>query len=840
MDHLSLDSPKKEVLSTRGFPLHDTIREGLTDESIFLIEQRQIPIDSFNDRKKTPLMIAVAKNQLPLVKSLLAHGANPHLAFKASIKKQQLICHPSIYLELRSYGLEQDEEKFHALLFNMIKKYPHEWLSILEEGQYNQFLEQDRHIFLNATLKSKNIPLIKQFIINQHDKVAISECDLIYNELLNNFDYYKSVVYLMLHLLPTQNKYLLSRLLLHFIRTDSLEGAQACLAQHLNIHERPLIPENDGVLSFFMLSCSYGASRIFSAFLNHEFCISVTPAEYEAAFMMAAQHRQVTICKMLLSKKIIDQTRYDVHFFDAVKKNDLTSIQSMIAADYPINSKNEFQQTALHCAAIMNYPFLFKQLILLGIDYSLKDFYGKTALNIILAKKNLSMLEALLSSTLVLTPETLGEILLLALGKKSSTLIDLILTQAQPIELEYKDHQGHTALHQATRQGHPKLINELLALGADINAVNHEGKTALILSSMLGFEEILSLLLSHHALVDIIDANHQSALHYALGYEHAGSVSLLKEAGAKEGILGNEQSTHTKSVHQSTADAALLLKTRYHRDFEHNHVSLYQEMSAWIESQEPRTIKVRSALSFINSLSHEAPDVFVEPLSQITLTALVGYCWLGLNDSNQCLADSADAKQLLLDGFYECQRGDNLTPNGFDVGGSDRSICYSGMFNKILEKMQGILKGVDIIYLSMETALLKFNSLMYRSGLNYLQSLYEQVSLGCSTLAEFEAVLNTMKHETLEGHWEDLFIFLKPELDEFFDEFKDLFNNDLEHYEYQALLTAASSMDLCKLPDLSFFLLKESIRPLIFEGDIQCSIDVSAMNSPQKMEKPRR
>ena len=61
--------------------------------------------------------------------------------------------------------------------------------------------------------------------------------------------------------------------------------------------------------------------------------------------------------------------------------------------------------------------------------------------------------------------------------------------------MNVKDHNGNTPLMLAVGQGHMNTVFALLAMGADVNAVDDDGDTALIWAKSSGqkaLEDVLS------------------------------------------------------------------------------------------------------------------------------------------------------------------------------------------------------------------------------------------------------------------------------------------------------------------------------------------------------------
>ncbi|KAL5277326.1 ANKRD27 family protein [Megaselia abdita] len=98
--------------------------------------------------------------------------------------------------------------------------------------------------------------------------------------------------------------------------------------------------------------------------------------------------------------------------------------------------------------------------------------------------------------------------------------------EAQP-DLNARNQHGQTALHLAAKNGHPRMISLLLALGLDAKAEDNYKFQPIHYSAMFGYQNVLLLLL--HAKSDIKTAtdNNQTPLHLASQYGHSGCVKAL-------------------------------------------------------------------------------------------------------------------------------------------------------------------------------------------------------------------------------------------------------------------------------------------------------------------------
>ncbi|XP_029927962.1 LOW QUALITY PROTEIN: NF-kappa-B inhibitor delta-like [Myripristis murdjan] len=99
--------------------------------------------------------------------------------------------------------------------------------------------------------------------------------------------------------------------------------------------------------------------------------------------------------------------------------------------------------------------------------------------------------------------------------------------------LDAKEHKGKTALLVAVTANQPEIVQDLLSLGADVNACDVNGQTALHLAANYGFPRVLQVILSSGAAVNIEASNFEgmTPLHCA-----AISHSLTMKALAASGL----------------------------------------------------------------------------------------------------------------------------------------------------------------------------------------------------------------------------------------------------------------------------------------------------------------
>lgn len=121
-------------------------------------------------------------------------------------------------------------------------------------------------------------------------------------------------------------------------------------------------------------------------------------------------------------------------------------------------------------------------------------------------------------------------------------------------------------LHRAAERGAVGLVELLLDHGASIDARTrfrtpmHGRATALILASAQGYGAVVKLLIDRHAAVDLLDANHRSALGFAAEVGHTVVVQRLLGVGCAVDPVDDSGRT---PLHWAIAgchvDAALML-----------------------------------------------------------------------------------------------------------------------------------------------------------------------------------------------------------------------------------------------------------------------------------------
>ena len=95
------------------------------------------------------------------------------------------------------------------------------------------------------------------------------------------------------------------------------------------------------------------------------------------------------------------------------------------------------------------------------------------------------------------------------------------------------DKNGESALNWASFNGAPKIVDDLIAAGVDLDQASHWGGTPLMSAARKGRLEIVRALLEAGADVDLRDESGESALDKAVAAGHEDIVALLRAYGAR-------------------------------------------------------------------------------------------------------------------------------------------------------------------------------------------------------------------------------------------------------------------------------------------------------------------
>ncbi|XP_051501982.1 NF-kappa-B inhibitor alpha-like [Myxocyprinus asiaticus] len=167
-----------------------------------------------------------------------------------------------------------------------------------------------------------------------------------------------------------------------------------------------------------------------------------------------------------------------------------------------LNIQNDQRQTALHLAVITEQPLIVERLVKSGCDASLVDDSGNTALHIACRKGSLACFSLLTQGC----------------------------PQQLPTILQMANYYGQKCIHVVATQGYLSLVENIIQLGADINAQEQcNGRTALHLAVDLQNLELVRLLISNGADVHSLTYGGHTPYHLTYGRPNTDIQKVLSE-----------------------------------------------------------------------------------------------------------------------------------------------------------------------------------------------------------------------------------------------------------------------------------------------------------------------
>lgn len=237
-------------------------------------------------------------------------------------------------------------------------------------------------------------------------------------------------------------------------------------------------------------------------------------------------------------------------------------------------------------------------------------------------------------------------------------------------------------------------------------------------------------------------------------------------------IFNASQSTHTASVHRTVSKSAIELQRTYANMLDFNHTM--KTITNYVLELDDLSIKNVAAKRCILRLSNNN-CVFHDPVSHLSVKQLLCLFYIAIHDDNRRIGTLKDAKIQFIEALYEIQRGYNIDEQGIDDLKTDSYICVAGSFNKLIEKLVGIHKKCEILYITPQTASLKLKRVIDEEAKKFLHKKAEYINSSTSTLAFFH-LIEHLKKEGVSIIWEQI----KPNVSSrMYDEFSDIHGLDV-------------------------------------------------------------
>ena len=283
-----------------------------------------------------------------------------------------------------------------------------------------------------------------------------------------------------------------------------------------------------------------------------------------------------------------------------------------------------------------------------------------------------------------------------------------------------------------------------------------------------------------------------------------------REVQLQSAAINNAESTETKSVHVSAFQSAQRLFELYSDKMNGKEDEHLKHMRKWLRKEcKPSAndtpldnIKKRAAYTCFKRLMGKSfgNHSFNDPVDGdskfvLTIKQLFILSWLAIHDDELRKGTLADAKSVFAAGFYEIQRGNNLSKDDVDdLREKDYFICPNGTFNKPMEKLDSIHPAVKIDYVTMKLASFKLPKVVLDELERLLTKLAQTETF--ADAREFSELYQSILEQGIDPVWEKL---KENVANTMFEEFGSLFLSR----EDEKFIDFIDSGQFVEVPELS-------------------------------------
>lgn len=238
-----------------------------------------------------------------------------------------------------------------------------------------------------------------------------------------------------------------------------------------------------------------------------------------------AEHGSLALVQSLEERgcKLVRENQRGRMAFISAKNPDPEVFDYLLNHGADPSEGNNFGYTPLILAALNNRPTLIRRYLERGVNASVRDIDGETALSLALEKRHNEAIEALRECHVeekeysALAPDT--AMLKAAEDGALGTILNL---RDEGISINSEDEEGNSPMMLAVKARHLGVVRSLYHLGADINHRNHGGETALGIAKAADATDVVNSLQEFGAL-DAMDGELGKAF-VALGGVHVWSA----------------------------------------------------------------------------------------------------------------------------------------------------------------------------------------------------------------------------------------------------------------------------------------------------------------------------
>jgi ankyrin repeat protein len=222
---------------------------------------------------------------------------------------------------------------------------------------------------------------------------------------------------------------------------------------------------------------------------------------------------------------------------DAVKKQDVQTVRTLLKQKANVSAAEADGFTALHWAAQRNNAQLVDLLLAAGASAKVATRYKITPLYLAAVNGNAAIMERLITAGA--DPNGIAEegqtMLMTAALSGKADAVRMLLIHGAKVDAK-EEYKGQTALMWAAAEGNTGAVDVLLEAGADLKLKSNGGFTPLLFAVRNAHVETATTLLKHGANVNDVAPDGSSALSVAAVNAYFEMASVLLDNGANPNL----------------------------------------------------------------------------------------------------------------------------------------------------------------------------------------------------------------------------------------------------------------------------------------------------------------
>lgn len=231
----------------------------------------------------------------------------------------------------------------------------------------------------------------------------------------------------------------------------------------------------------------------------------------------------------------------------------------MINKKVNLNLQNDLGNTPLHIAIYINNHLIVNELLEAGADLNMRNKEGCTPVDYALRNHRYEIAATLVEQGAKTRKKHYRMLVAYAeLGEGNFNLLKILIEKGiSPNDI--KNIDGDTPLHMAISRNYFTVVEQFIALGANVNALNDKGNSPLHTAICCGNPEIVRMLVNNKADLNIRNKKGCTPLDYAKDYGNYKIIAMLEQAIANENALsrvGNAVNTQA-NVDPNTASTSI-------------------------------------------------------------------------------------------------------------------------------------------------------------------------------------------------------------------------------------------------------------------------------------------